>query len=52
MITMGLNGNQKINFWFWLIMFNNPFWLLVMYFDPITFVVAPIGVTTTISQMG
>jgi len=36
MNTMVLNGNKKINVWFWLIMFNIwcPFRLLVMCFDP------------------
>jgi hypothetical protein len=36
MITMVLNGNRKINVWFWLIKFNIwcPFWLLNMCFDP------------------
>jgi hypothetical protein len=35
MITMVLNGNKKINVWFWLIMFNirHIFWLLIMCFD-------------------
>jgi hypothetical protein len=35
-IIMVLNGNRKINFWFWLIMSNiwHPFWLLVIDFDP------------------
>ncbi len=35
MITMVLNGDKKINVWFWLIMSNiwHPFWLLVTCFD-------------------
>ncbi len=36
MITMVLNGNKKLNVWFWLIMSNIrcAFWLLVTCFDP------------------
>jgi hypothetical protein len=42
MITMVLNGNTKINVWFWLIMFNIwcPFWLLVTCFDPLGWLMA------------
>jgi len=37
MIIMVLNGNKKINVWFWLIMFNiwRLFWLLVIGSDPL-----------------